>query len=165
MAVVLFQLSDDREAVLSMQQIFDETPVLKEVLMSPVISEEKKETILSDIAKHVGLSEILRKYLIVMSRQDKIGDLSDALRAYLVLWDEAHQVVRAQVTFGAKPKDTERTKIRTMLEKKYPNRKIEWTESIDTGLMGGFKVLVGHNELDMSYEGCLLQLERKLTGR
>ena len=71
----------------------------------------------------------------------------------------------SRIIFADQPDEATRHEAEQLLQEKYPDYKIEMTESVDESLLGGYLIRGFHEEFDRSYEGRLRQLERKLTGR
>ena len=100
-----------------------------------------------------------------MCVQDEISELMDIITEYHRIWDERHNIVRAQIIFGKEPSAEEQNKVVSEVKDRYSDKEVHEEISVDESLLGGYVVKVGYYETDMSYEGCFRQLERKLIRR
>jgi len=164
-AVVLYSLTEEIEEVDKLSHIFSECPLLQSVLTNPTVKKEKKFVVLDRIASEANLNPLVKNFLKVMCVQDEISELMDIITEYRRIWDEKHNIVRAQIIFGKEPSAEEQNKVVSEVKKRYSDKEVHEEISVDKSLLGGYVVRVGYTETDMSYEGCFKQLERKLIRR
>ncbi|MCR4781383.1 MAG: ATP synthase F1 subunit delta [Lachnospiraceae bacterium] len=164
-ASVLYSLTDDVEMIKKLKEIISVCPEFTSVLVNPTIDKEKKFNIIDKVCEKEDILPIIKNFLKVMCEQDEIVELMDILEEFEKLWDKKHNIVRAQIIFGRKPSEEEKTKVLSEVKKHYSDYDVREEISVDESLLGGYVVRVGYNETDMSYEGCFKQLERKLIRR
>lgn len=164
-AKVLYQLSVERAVVEKTDALIFLTPELLEVLENPTIDEKKKQEIIERVCAMEEIPQTMVNFLKMMSHLGNCDMMRQIFDAYYQYWDEQNHIMRAQIIFADQPDEATRHEAEQLLQEKYPDYKIEMTESVDESLLGGYLIRGFHEEFDRSYEGRLRQLERKLTGR
>jgi F-type H+-transporting ATPase subunit delta len=164
-AKVLYSLTEDLKEVDKVEEIFSEGPLLQSVLTNPTVKKEQKFAVIDRIASEANLLPLVKNFLKVMCVQDEISELMDIITEYHRIWDEKHNIVRAQIIFGKEPSAEEQNKVVSEVKDRYSDKEVHEEISVDESLLGGYVVKVGYYETDMSYEGCFKQLERKLIRR
>jgi F0F1-type ATP synthase delta subunit len=64
------------------------------------------------------------------------------------------------ITSATELSETQKKKVISALEKKYPNTQV--TFIVDETTIGGVKITVGSKQIDMTLQGQLLQLQKTL---
>lgn len=162
-AKVLYHLSDDRTVIEALEALYHETPLLKKALESRIVPSRQKEQVLDEIAKKTALPDKINKFLKLMCRYGQIEELEDAITSYYQIWDEKHKVLRTNLVYAMTPTDEQVEEARTFLQKQYPDKEIAIQIKENPELLGGVLIQVGQEEYDWSYDGCLRQLESRLT--
>lgn len=164
-AIVLFELSVNRKTVEAAGKLYRSEPALKEILESPVIPLKKKHKIIDGIFASDNYPKILCNFLKIMTNYGQINELEDIFQAYFKYWDEKNGVLRVQLFFPKEPGVKELDQVKEFLLEKYPDKLTSIEIKIEPRLLGGLLLRAGQEEYDLSYEGQLEELERKLTGR
>ena len=164
-AAALYELTDDKAAVDVLRTLFEETPLLGDVLADPMSSLDKKHQIINDIADQAELPVNIKNFLKYLCDHTDSDLILEIIGEYDILWEDKHNIIRAELYFAETPDEEEMTKTMDFLRKEYPGRDIQTKLFIRDDLLGGLLIRVGHMEYDWSYEGRLRQLERKLTVR
>lgn len=146
----------------SLEALYHETPMLKKVLESRIVTYRQKERVLDDIAKKAALPEKVKNYLKIMCRYGQIDELEDAMTSYYQIWDAKHNILRTKLVYAKTPDKTEVESATAFLKKKYPEKEIDIQIKENPELIGGVLIQVGNEEYDWSYDGCLRQLESRL---
>lgn len=164
-AKVLYRLSIDREDVEKAEKLYFLTPDLQNVMESPIVSYEKKCSVLEDVFKLENMPEKLVKFFKVMCRHQTISQIKDIFKAYYLYWDKMNNVVRAELICTSEPTKEQLDEANDILKREYPDSQIILTQSTDDTLLGGYVLRVLDKEYDKSIKERLYQLEKKLTGR
>lgn len=164
-AIVLYQLSVNRQDVERAQEIFFMTPKLQETLENPTLSLNKKYDIIQKIFTLENTPKIIIDFIKTMCKLGNCGQMKDIFDAFYHLWDKKNHILRAKLITAKKASKDTVEKATQLLQSKYPGEKIDLTQTIDASLLGGYMIKTLHKEYDRSYEGQLRQLERKLTRR
>ena len=136
-------------------------PMAAQVLNNPVIPAERKRAIVT--AARPGLSPQVGRFiglLIDRGRLDWLGQIIERLRARV---DELRGVETATVTTAVPLGAGEREVLATRLSQQFGKR-IQLSERVDPGLIGGVVAQVGDQILDGSVRGRLERLRRVLAG-
>ncbi len=133
---------------------------LRNILASPVVAKEKKQTVLREIFKK-KISETVLGYIteiVVKGRENVLGEI---LTQYFILRDVQQGIVRVDVKtsveFSAKQEKDLTKQLEAMTKKK-----VEISFSLDTSIKGGFIARVGDTVLDGSVKRQLEILKMKL---
>ncbi len=164
-AIVLYQLSVNRQDVERAQKVFFITPKLQETLENPTLSLNKKYDIIQKVFTLDSTPKIIIDFIKMMCKLGNCGQMKDIFDAFYYLWDEKNHILRANLITADKASEETVKKAKKLLQSKYPEEKINLTQTIDASLLGGYMIKTLHKEYDRSYEGQLRQLERKLTRR
>lgn len=164
-AIALYELTPDKDAVDILRNMFEEAPLLPEILADPMISLEKKHRIIDDLSQKAGLPVQVKNFLKYLCDHRDSTLLLEIIDDYDSLWEEKHNILKAELFYAESPEERELDEAGEFLKKKYPGKDIRTTLCIQEDLLGGLLIRVGHTEYDWSYEGRLRQLERKLTVR
>jgi len=129
---------------------------LRLVLINPAIHPKQRTSIVEEIAKRLGLSEVIINFLRILVEKNRVKALPDLLQIYRDLLDEAMGRARA-VLYTPFDLSEERIKeITRSLEEKVEKKIIMRVEK-DPTLIGGVVVKIG----GMIYDGSIrTQLRR-----
>ncbi len=83
---------------------FTSSPELRNALENPVFPLEKRKLVLDELARRLGLSKVVRNFVMLLLDKGRISALPDIARAHRGLVDEYAGRVRATVT-SARPLD------------------------------------------------------------
>ena len=163
-AKALYSLSVGYEKVQEAEKFYASFPVLKKVLSDPTVSVEKKYKIIDKIFDKSGFDGILKNFFKVLCKNGIINQAEDIFKAYYDIWDEEHNIIKAEAVFYKEPTEKEFENIKNMLKEKYPKGKIVIDKKTDKSLLGGYVINIKNTVTDRSYKGYLNQLREKLTG-
>ena len=149
------KVSDD------VQLIFDSLKSsrdLRSVLLSPIIREEKKISILDEIFKSKISTEIMNflKFVVEKNREDLLVDI---LRRYIDLKNEKLGILEVGVISGSEMTEDQKKKLGSNLEKR-TGKKIILNYSLDDSLIGGFKLKLKDTVIDASVKYQLEKLKK-----
>ncbi|MGC9199114.1 MAG: ATP synthase F1 subunit delta [Acidobacteriaceae bacterium] len=153
--VVQGQLNDFAE-------VLEQSKELRQVLADPSIPEGQKLKVLEGIAGKLSLEVVVRNFLAVVIRHQRMEELRSMMRAYESLMEEGAGITEAEV-ISALPLDEGNRKF---LEQKIATltgrRQVRATYREDPALLGGAVVTVGSEVYDGSIRGQLCQLKSRL---
>ena len=129
---------------------------LRLVLINPAIHPKQRTSIVEEIAKRLGLSEVIINFLRILVEKNRIKALPDLLQIYRDLLDEAMGRARA-VLYTPFDLSEERIKVITRSLEEKVEKKIIMRVEKDPTLIGGVVVKIG----GMIYDGSIrTQLRR-----
>ena len=134
---------------------------LQSILHNPVVTEAKREAILTELADKLGLPETAKNAIRLLARRQRLEFLPAIALRLQGLADEKAGVLRATVTTAKKMSPSFYTKLSAELEKS-TSRKIILEKKEDSSLIAGAITRIGDHIIDGSLKGRLQELERQL---
>jgi F-type H+-transporting ATPase subunit delta len=119
------------------------------VLDDPLVPEEGREAVVSEIADRMGLTHPAKSTLRLLARKRRLVAIPDIARQLARLVDEADNRVRAEVTSAGPLADDYLVKLRAELEKA-TGKKVTITHKQDRALIGGVVTRIGDQVIDGS---------------
>jgi F-type H+-transporting ATPase subunit delta len=135
---------------------------LKEVLLNPSISAQKRVAILDKINGRVGCGPQVRNFLAVLIRHERLGALAEILEEYRQEMNRRLSISDAEVVTARPLEDQERAKLEGQVSALAGNR-VNATFREDKSLIGGAIVRIGSTIYDGSVRGRLERLKARLV--
>jgi F-type H+-transporting ATPase subunit delta len=140
---------------------FRSVPDLRNALINPVFSVDKRRLVLDDVARRLAVSKVVRNFVMLLLDKGRISALPDIARVYRTLVDEHAQRVRATVT-SARPLDPVlETRLKAALEKQ-SGKTVILEKKEDPSIVGGLVTQLGDTVYDGSVRTQLQQLREQL---
>lgn len=144
-------------------ETFQRSPELKTTLENPVFSLAKRRLILDELARRLGLSKLVRNFLMLLLDKGRIDALPEIARAHRALVDEHAGRLRASVT-SARPLDPRlELRLKTALERQ-SHKIILLEKRQDPSIVGGLVTQLGDLVFDGSVRAQLEGLRHRLLG-
>jgi F-type H+-transporting ATPase subunit delta len=134
---------------------------LREVLLSPAISNESKRKAIEQIASAMELAPAVRNFVYLLidhRRTEMVGEIERAFESEL---NARLGIAEAEVTSAQKLSDAERKELTAALERR-TGKKIQANFREDESLLGGAVVRVGSTIYDGSVREQLMRLRGQL---
>jgi len=131
-----------------------------EIMVSPIINKKEKKEVIKKV--YSSLDEDFINFLYVIIDHNRFSIFEEIYDAYesLILTDK--NIVKATV-FSAKELNANQTKeVIKALEVRYSGKKIEAEYIINPELIGGIRVLVNNESVDLSLKASLDKLKESL---
>lgn len=138
-----------------------ENPELARVLNNPAFGVESRKQIAAEVARGLGLSPLVSRFLALLVERDRLGHFAAILERYRALLDEKKGQAEARVVAAAPLDDGDLTKLRAALEK-ISGKKIVIHQESDPGLIGGVVVHLEGKIYDGSVAAQLEKLRKQL---
>ncbi|HTY11794.1 MAG TPA: ATP synthase F1 subunit delta [Bacteroidota bacterium] len=133
---------------------------LRSLLVSPVISKEKKKAVVAELFnKKIG--DVVQQYLASIIEKRREDVLAEVLEQYFLLRDEQLGIVAVDVRTAVKFSGDQEKKLVQQLES-FTQKKVRVSFSLDKVLKGGFVARVGDTTLDGSISRQLELLRSRL---
>ena len=148
---------------------FASQPSLQEAMCNPFIkTEQKKQLILT--AAGLGATDsttsdaasTLNDFIALLDRNKRIAFFRDAVLAYIAIYRKACNISTVKVTSAAPLSPDASERLRKLIADHRQGATIEYSESVDPELLGGFIVTIDNERLDASIQNELKQLRLKL---
>jgi len=150
------------EELATVNAVLDREELLRQLLESPTLAQEKKAAMLTDLAVALDLSAKMRDFLGLVLSKGRIGYLSQIEDTYRRLADELSGVLRARITSAVELDAAQQQAIGASLEKQ-TGKKVALNVSVDPQLIGGVKAEIGGRLFDGSVRTQLQRIEESLT--
>ena len=159
-AKVLCELSVSQESISEAQEIFRESPQLLKVLSSPVISPEKKFTVVDRI-----FPKDIKNFIKVVCKNGRITDIFDIFSEYKNCYNREKGIVEANLYYVEKPTEEQQEKLKKFVKKRLSAKEVVLSMTESPQLIGGFVIEAGGHRFDRSVKSKLNALNRKLVRR
>lgn len=168
-AKALMQLAKEKNAlqtIISDIKLIESTvgssKELKNLLLSPLVNSEKKQSILDSIfgSKIDALTKSFIHQLVVQKRESILHLICEQ---FVVIYNEMHKIAKVELKTATSLNEATKTKILQTIKSTYQLSEIELTESVDTELIGGLVLRIGDKQLDASIKGQLKNIENELV--
>ena len=136
---------------------------LKELLLNPSISAQKRVAILDKINSRVGCGPQVRNFLAVLIRHERLGALGEILEEYRLEMNRRLSISDAEVVTARPLEDQERAKLEEQVSALAGNNRVNATFREDKSLIGGAIVRIGSTIYDGSVRGRLERLKERLV--
>ena len=124
---------------------------LRAFLASATVTNTQKETVLTDVAKTLGLSDLLVRFLKLVSRKGRAELLPQMLDGVRTLENHRAGVVKVDVSSAAKLTKAQEKEIEAFVKDLEPEtKKVEMSVTLDEALIAGTKIIVGTKAYDNS---------------
>jgi len=145
--------------MLSIIDIGEENPELKLVLQNPLVSLEKKKTILLEVLKF--LKPETKKLLEILIQKERAGLVFSVAQEFTRQYREYHKILSVSITTAQALKPKMEKEIRSHLEKVLSG-KIELTQTVDPEVIGGLLIRIGDHQFDGTIRKSLLEMKNNL---
>ncbi|MDE3056677.1 MAG: F0F1 ATP synthase subunit delta [Bacteroidota bacterium] len=142
------------------QQAINESRELSRLLKSPIVSKQKKHTVVAEIFKS-KIGNIVMHYLALVVSKGREAALEEMLEQFFLLRDEQLGIVNVEVQSAVEFSSRQEKELAKHLET-FTRKKVRVNFSIDTSLKGGFVARIGDTMVDGSVRHQLELLRDRL---
>ncbi len=149
--------SDALEKVVSDLEIFKKnfSTSFAHELKNPVISREDSVKIIAEVTDKFQLGAIASNFFASIVRNRRLNLFPEIYEEFLRLTKVRKNILEVEIVTATKASGTQVEKIKSLIEKKYPNKKIAIKENVKTKILGGFQVKIGSEIIDISLKNQL----------
>ena len=119
------------------------------VLKSPVISPEKKESIIGAVTNG-RISDLSYLFISLLIKKGMEMNLPDITTAFIEQYKEHQQIYSVKLTTATPVSDELKQSIVSQIKSQTDLKNIELTTEVDDKLIGGFVLQIGDKEVDAS---------------
>jgi F-type H+-transporting ATPase subunit delta len=142
------------------RQAFESSMELKVLMKSPIVREGKKQRILSKMFEG-RIHPLILGYLKIVVRKQRAALLEGISGAFLMVYKEALGIEPVRLT-TARPVDPALREKAMEVARTLTEKRIEFSEVVDPGIIGGFILNLGDRQYDASVKTRLSRLRRHL---
>ena len=147
--------------LLLINKILSENNDLRIVLQSPIIRQEKKEKLFSNIFSEF-IAPLTLKFLNLLLRKSRIVIFHDIVKAYEEFYNEANDILNVTITTAQPFNDALLQKLESKINDFFPNKSLKFNENIDKEILGGFVVNFYDYMIDKSLRTRLIQARKQI---
>lgn len=147
--------------LLLINKILSENNDLRIVLQSPIIRQDKKEKLFSNIFSEY-IQPLTLKFLNLLLRKSRIVIFHDIAYAYEELFNEANNILNVIITTAQPFNDSLSQKLESKINDFFPNKSLKFNENIDSEILGGFVVNFYDYMVDKSLRTRFIQARKQI---
>lgn len=147
--------------LLLINKILSENNDLRIVLQSPIIRQEKKEKLFSNIFSEF-IDPLTLKFLNLLLRKSRIVIFHNIVKAYEDFYNEANNILNVIITTAQPFDDSLLQKLESKINNFFPNKSMKFDEHIDNEIFGGFVVNFYDYMIDKSLRTRLIQARKQI---
>ena len=155
-ASALFDLASESGTVTAVETDLEklaaalaESAELKAVTTNPELSRTTQGEAIAAVADHLGLTELTKNFLGVLSGNRRLSSLGDMVRAFQMIAAAQRGEVTADVTSAHALTDAQLAALKDKLTARQ-GRTVKINSSVDPDLLGGLVVTIGSQRIDGS---------------
>ena len=141
-----------------------ESSQLRNVLLSPAVSNTKKRNVIGRFADSLPLARLIRNFLFIMVDRRRIDLLDDMADAFETALDERLGILRADVKSASPLSDRQQSDLQQELSR-LSGKRVRCDFSIDPALIGGVVARIGSTVYDGSVRSQLEAMRERLVAR
>ncbi|MDP9196024.1 MAG: F0F1 ATP synthase subunit delta [Pseudomonadota bacterium] len=169
-AIALFDLAREQNALDAVEKdlsalldLIRSSPDMQALTRSPLISRKARVQAVEAVAKHAGLSALVRSFLGVVARGGRLDVLPAIIRIFQAIRADHAGEKTVSVKTATPLTSGQEARVRETLEKSLGGR-VRLSTSADPGLLGGMVVQTGSTLIDTSLRTRLQRLEHTMKG-
>jgi len=159
-AKVLYELKISKKIIDDSQEILSLVPELKENLISPVVSNQKKHNIIERV-----FPKEMQNFLMVLCDYQSMEIIDQIFVAYKNYYNDQNSILEAKLIYVTVPNEEQINTIKDLLMSKHHKNQVELSLVEDPSIIGGFIIEAENFETDWSIRGRLNQLQQSLVRR
>lgn len=131
-------------------------------LKNPVIAKKDLARIIEEITKKFGLGKLMSDFFGSVVRNRRLNLFPEIYEEFFRLDKQYSNMIEAEVITAVKAQREQLLKIKAILEKKYPDKKIAIREVVKAEILGGLQIKVGSELIDASLKNQLASIRKEL---
>jgi len=155
-------LEQVKEDMLTIKSVCEENHDLTDMLKSPIVKGDVKNTILNKIFA-TKVCELSLAFINIVTNKKREAILGVIAENFISLYNESKNIVTASVTTAIAMSDDIRKQALAQLKLVVGDAQVQMEERVDENLIGGFVLRVGDLEFNASVANKLQQLKREFV--
>ena len=142
-------------------EAFTRNPELQKVLSNPFVNGEDKEKLLLSAAGDLA-NEDYKRFLKLIIDNKRVDFAHQMMLAYRDIYRKENHISQVHISTASKFHAHQMKRLRQLVEDAFPSSTLEFSESVNPDLIGGFVIDVDAVRLDASISNELEQLRQTL---
>ena len=155
------QLEEVYSDMCLMHQVCTSNEDFVNMLESPLIKTDKKQTIIKEIFGG-KIHDLTMSFMMLMADKKREGYLDDIANSFVDLYKEHKGIISVVITSATPLTSDTKEKMLAIIQQSITG-KVELMEKIDPNLIGGFKIKVGDKQIDASVLRRLNDLKKEFA--
>ena len=130
-------------------------------LKNPVIAKNDLVHIIKEVTTKFGLGPLTSNFFASIVRNRRLNLFPEIYEEFARLMKQYQNILEVEVIAAVKPKKDDLDKVKTLIEKKYPGKKVAIKETVKEKILGGFQVKIGSEIIDASLRNKLEKLGKE----
>lgn len=143
-------------------ELFDSNENLVGYLSNPMYSRKSKKDVLEKVIAPLYFNENTVRFLMVLLDRSRIDLLESIAEKYLQMVYDFAEIKIAQVSSAIPLTPDQELDLISRLRNRTGAKEIKLVTNVDKSLLGGLKVQIGSNVIDLSLKGQLRELATQL---
>lgn len=134
-------------------------------LQNPVISKNDLMAIMEEIIEKFSfkeISEATSNFLRLLAQNKRLGLFLEIHEEFTNLVKNHKNILEVEVVFAKSADKAQLEEIQSVIEKKYSDKVIEITQTLNPKILGGFQVRIGSDIIDASLKNQIFSLKQEL---
>jgi F-type H+-transporting ATPase subunit delta len=157
------RVAETGEELRAHRDLFNADDNLKSMLQNPSVTQDAKTRVVSAILDWTQPSPLMRNFLLLLIKNDRMQDLDVIEPRYERLANERLDRITAQVITAVELEDDQYASIEQKVAA-VTQKTVMLEKQVDPSILGGVIVKIDHTVLDGSLRGRMQRLRRELVG-
>jgi F-type H+-transporting ATPase subunit delta len=153
-------LEDSRRVL----KILDDNPELYQAFYHPAILSSKKRRVIDQIFQD-RVSPVMLNFLHLLLQNKREFYLHDIFRNFRDLYNEARGIKTVELVTALQLGEEEKEAVKRLIRESFHAQKVDFSEKIDPGILGGFIIQIEDQLLDASVRRQLETIKRTLLNK
>lgn len=141
-------------------------PAMRQVMGNPFVSLDQKLALVKTAVSPAGADDtLIQDFVKLLDHNHRLDLLTATMLAYGTIYRRANNIYHIDVTSAAPLDQTDRSRLKAMIEQHLGGATAEYEWSTDPALIGGFTVTVDSQKLDASVKAHLQALQQQLLSK
>ena len=145
----------------SLKQLLNTSSDFKEMVLNPIVTKEKKNQIIIEMADRYSFCQTLKKFLGFLTIKNRLFFLNQIIESFLSLVSSSKGELKAKLFSSKELSKVELEKIRIELSENFKSA-LNIDYKYDPDLIGGLIIQVGSVMVDSSIKTKLKRLEKNM---
>ncbi len=155
--------SNSLDKVLSELEVFKEnfSTSFAHELKNPVIAKNDLVRIISEVTKKFGLGALTSNFFASIIRNRRLNLFPEIYEEFVRLVKLEKNILEVELISAGKTNKDQIEKVKLLIEKKYPGKKVAIKEVVKEKIMGGVQIKIGSELIDASLKNQLESLKKE----